>query len=361
MIRISVGGEQPLHRETGRPWYDTRAGIAGAIKTLEGFNRLIHARNAAGYDRDERLNVFYVLGRYYLDACGNCGKAQGSVPKVILPDIPDVLTQDEFREHLKGQPSADLCISFSMDGCGVPPVGLLCSHCNVAWGDDNFHDTVTYHATEVISLADFVGRTLGEVKSAYAEKRDAIYRTQSDIIVRNDKYIDHSPKYPNPKEEWERSIEKNEHGWLSEMDGITDSYIIQEGDELFINVWRFFHGECNRRYRHTREESRFRELFLGAGFQVENMISLPNEYCPCEFCAPWFNVVTDFGTIKIGWRKRVINIDWSNLHPRYRKWHIISIFEEEDVTKGHSSIHAWGMEKAGEYLKRLREHVSAPI
>lgn len=40
---------------------------------------------------------------------------------------------------------------------------------------------------------------------------------------------------------------------------------------------------------------------------------LPNGYCGRYCCAhrPWFKVTTSVGRIIIGWRKRVISIDWS--------------------------------------------------
>ncbi len=65
---------------------------------------------------------------------------------------------------------------------------------------------------------------------------------------------------------------------------------------------------------------------------------------------PWFIVTTTKGRIEIGWRKRVINIDWSNS--------IIAqdaddLFSKEDVTKGDKYIHAHGYEKAKEYIDIL--------
>ena len=247
-----------------------------------------------------------------------------------------------------------------MDGGGnLPLPGLLCAHCKKPWNDSNFYDTVVYHDTETCSLMEFVGETLGAVKFVYAKRNDAIYRTQPDILIRNDKYIDPSPKYPDPKHDRERGIVKNEHGWLSAEDGIADAHAIEEGDELFLNVWRYFHGACNKERLLQETEARFRALFVKAGFKMVSMMDLPNEYCQCGVSAPWFSVITEFGTIKIGWRKRVINIDWSGLDPKHRKRDTLSLFDGEDVTKGDDSIHAWGWEKAEDYLRRIREHLSA--
>ena len=59
---------------------------------------------------------------------------------------------------------------------------------------------------------------------------------------------------------------------------------------------------------------------------------IPNGYCnePCCSRLPWFIVTTPVGHIKIGWRKRVINIDWTNT---LQKKNGHELFPNEDVTK----------------------------
>lgn len=80
--------------------------------------------------------------------------------------------------------------------------------------------------------------------------------------------------------------------------------------------------------------------------------SIPNEYCNRYCCKHlnWFVVTTKLGRIKIGWRKRVINIDWSDSLIKIKS---NVLFENEDVTKSDYAIHAWGLEKAQEYINRL--------
>ena len=61
-------------------------------------------------------------------------------------------------------------------------------------------------------------------------------------------------------------------------------------------------------------------------------------------------VTTKKGKVKIGWRKRVINIDFADLS-------LIAnakeIFPDEDVTKFDHTIHACTYNKAKEYLEKL--------
>ena len=103
--------------------------------------------------------------------------------------------------------------------------------------------------------------------------------------------------------------------------------------------------------RAIEERNHILSLFDDNSIFVEE---IPNGYCS-EYCCkhlPWFIVTTKIGRIKIGWRKRVIHIDWSDT--------IISgdgetLFPEESkkTTVGDKYIHAWSYEKAKEYIDIL--------
>jgi hypothetical protein len=58
---------------------------------------------------------------------------------------------------------------------------------------------------------------------------------------------------------------------------------------------------------------------------------------------PWWLVRTPAGLVQIGWRKRVINIDWSDTDVR-------TVVTSDDVTKTETYVHAWSEAKALEYL-----------
>lgn len=65
---------------------------------------------------------------------------------------------------------------------------------------------------------------------------------------------------------------------------------------------------------------------------------------------PWFIVTTPKGNIKIGWRKRVILIDWDGSDIKEKAE---ELFTQEDTTKYDRTIHAWGYEKAKDYISIL--------
>lgn len=85
---------------------------------------------------------------------------------------------------------------------------------------------------------------------------------------------------------------------------------------------------------------------------------IPNEYWGKDsgygWSSPWLLATTTKGVIKIGWRKRVINIDWSQSDVTKTAE---ELFPNESVTKGSYSnprfIHAWGYDKAKEYLNKI--------
>lgn len=81
---------------------------------------------------------------------------------------------------------------------------------------------------------------------------------------------------------------------------------------------------------------------------------VPNEYYS-ENIEPWYIVTTSVGPIKIGWRKRVINIDWSESDVKEVGK---VLFKGEETTGTYDYeyskyIHTWSYEKAKEYVQKL--------
>ena len=95
-------------------------------------------------------------------------------------------------------------------------------------------------------------------------------------------------------------------------------------------------------------------LFKQAGFDPIYIEVIDSKYCSeaCCYKFPWIIATTSRGRIKLGWRKRVMNLDWSDSDITAMGE---ILFKDEDVTKGEKYIHCWGEDKAVEYLKRLNE------
>ena len=95
-----------------------------------------------------------------------------------------------------------------------------------------------------------------------------------------------------------------------------------------------------------------REEILGCFDGPIYVEEIPNGYGKQGCCRhlPWFVVTTAVGRIKIGWRKRVIEIDWSETKGTAEAE---TLFAAEDVTKGTRYIHAWSVKKAKSYVAAI--------
>lgn len=97
----------------------------------------------------------------------------------------------------------------------------------------------------------------------------------------------------------------------------------------------------------AHEQKMFREMFERLGFPPGYITAIENPYWPKSYEVsqiPWYEYHCSLGTIRIGWRKRVISIHWPHC--------VIEV--PDDVThvyeNGKGIVHAWGWEKAEEYL-----------
>ena len=337
-------------------WCNSKPGVIKHVKSLEDFKKHLEERKFFCSKKGERLDEFFVLGYFYLDARGNCVKA-----KERIKGIPEVVTKEELREHV-GHDSFPVFLKEN----NIPFNGLKCAHCQKEWTIEDCFDTVVRQSEEIISLDKFSGKTLAEVKAIFRKRTDAVYQMDQDHLIRSDRFIDLSPVYPTPTLYWQKSVVKNEKGWMGEKEGISDSYLVKGGDEGFFRVKTFYHSECNQTDLAIEKEKKFRELFEKAGFEVNYLDPIKNEHCQCELCAPWFLVDTQFGLFKIGWRTKVINIDWGGVFLDISKEDgtiilpsdIVSLFKSEEVTKTENYIHAWGYEKAEKYLKKIFDYLS---
>lgn len=126
---------------------------------------------------------------------------------------------------------------------------------------------------------------------------------------------------------------------------------------------KFYHDSCWRNYRKLTEVDKFTLRMMDLIYKSTDyhFELLPNGYCheDCYSYIPWFLFHTIDGDIIMGWRKRVISIEWQE---NYKPFDMNELFGSEDVTKweegGKRGIHAWCKEKAYEYLKKALKTVN---
>lgn len=340
-----------------RPWYDDLEQIKTNVHTLKDFHRLIAARRQAGYQQNERMSEFYLFGRWCTDSCGNIGLMGAGnrkiSPKVTHPFIPDVLTRDEFYSFLRAN-NIEESVTVSLSS-HVAPVDAVCPECGGVWSLRNCHDVVMMNQSILMDLSPFVGKSLSAVRSLLSSEGVFCQRDIHDhylCMIRNDANIDLT-MVPASYEGGE-SQAKNPEGWIGTNDGlVTPDYVTREGDFALVNSYSWRHHDCDL-VRITREvEGGFREALTKAGFANFTMIPVANEYGSLSYRGPWYKVRTDQqAQFRIGWRKRVIEVDWTDTSFRS------DISNGDGVTKNDHLIHA-DPEKLAEYLTRLRDGLAA--
>lgn len=91
----------------------------------------------------------------------------------------------------------------------------------------------------------------------------------------------------------------------------------------------------------SQEEQRdLLDCFVDEAIYVE---LIPNGYCS-EYCCrhlPWFRVTTRKGILELGWRKRVISLDWSATTIKQTGK---ELFPNRTMTLGDDYLHASGYE-----------------
>jgi hypothetical protein len=98
--------------------------------------------------------------------------------------------------------------------------------------------------------------------------------------------------------------------------------------------------------------SKFKAIFELAGVEVTAWHEIKNKYWPehsdyDHVRTPWYLAKTKWGLVEIGWRKRVIEINWTDTDKQ------IDV-TKDDVTRGLNLVHAWTYAKAVEYMTEWR-------
>jgi hypothetical protein len=271
--------------------YDSEAGIREYLTDLAGLHRLIRDRAEAGYQRKERMEEWFVLGRFRLDTCGNtmCSTLRGDAGEDatwLADGFPPVLPFDALRAVL-GK------IRIESSFVSIPGPDSVCAECGLGWDLSDCHDSNGRRAANGV-------------------------------------------------------------------------------------VEEFMHGYCQRLAAERTALRSYQDIANMVGVGNPVVTPTPNEYCKDD--APWALMRTARGTIKIGWRKRVLHIEWSDMIDRvvkrccrsvnayedYERKKTIrkalsaeTLFPAENVTKGADCIHAWSEVKAFEYLCVLHAAMAA--
>lgn len=241
------------------PYYNTVEGVSKAITTLEGLNNLIKARSDAGYKRKERMYEFYILGRYFLDTCGNFGViSKEFIPAEHIPDFPEIVDKECFWAAIetwqkKEQPDVlthdemhapdfdwsankrPYPVSISI-GCEnpIPPAHIVCPWCKKGWTIDNCYDVERRREPEeMINAENFIGETWQSIKNNFDQLGDALYVVERSI--QKNRNVDLKPL---------KDCETFKADPIDLLKDVFPGYVIKKGDHIFLKKINYYHKEC---------------------------------------------------------------------------------------------------------------------
>lgn len=328
------------------PWYNDPEQMKVLCRTLDTFDELLSARATAYRSNKEVLDCFIVRNTWYLDQFGQVS-AMTPIRKYdeklktyfgITLKVPDFLSLEDYRKCL---PEGAEWGNVFGSGQGLPQPHLICPECSRGWTMANSGNNSTVHEYLSVDLKYYVGHTLAELRADY-RRTDGVYTLQHEGLVRNDRWINMEPSsWGDPK---------NEKGWACSTDHPRadrpsvhyDDYVIQEGDETLFSVLKFYHKHCLSDKVSNETLRNFKNSLEAAGFNVKSYYEVENKYGSEPYNGPWYMFQTQQGNVQAGWRKRVIDLDFSDVAPKF----LVS----DDVTKEEGSAHAWSYEMMTKYL-----------
>lgn len=147
--------------------------------------------------------------------------------------------------------------------------------------------------------------------------------------------------------------------WDVTSESLKDQFVIQSRE-------RWVHQSCYKRYLALEEFEFWYGAICGARIRYHGLEEIQNEY-RAAWNLPWYRakLLDRHVSFKLGTRKRVyhMQIELSG-EPRYDRARAKAFLAKEDVTKHEDEnglyIHAWGREKAREYLKAFADILGLP-
>lgn len=331
--------------------YDTREGIEKILRDgLQGLNKLRDLRHQAGYGRGERMGTWVIYGRWVTDACGNFGRIVEGAPVAAFPRFPPVMSIEEVQKEWVVR------LLWGMQA-QIPPAHVRCPECQKPFSLADAHTCLeTYRDVSEVLPEGQVGKTVCEINDLWSWCSALELRRV--VGVCNPAWVDLTPHPDAATKDYAKGWVVNDRGWRecsntggSRQIGLDEPLPGESTVSFTVREW--FHAGCLKERRRRQEREFFARVLKLAGIGEPAMTEIPNEYWRDDG-PPWFLVdLGDRGFLKIGWRKRVISIDWSDFgegSPDGSK-----LFADEGVTTGRHLVHAWGEEKCVEYLRDLMD------
>lgn len=313
--------------------YNTVAGIQASLESLNTFTKLLDARRVAR-EQNLPLRIFVVQGKWYLDQFAQIGyltlqdqKFQPLSPdSLFLTEMDEVMSIKSF-EALRQK--HQLNYSIMLNGKGpLPKPTSYCAHCGARWHIDNLDDyRIQSDTIPAVELMKHVGYHIAEDLIKYLVKESKEGR------------VDRDDKNDLAEQFLE---ERTGHQWAIHSDN---------GKVSYYTFTKYFHNKCHDEIIRQENFKAFKHAIEQAGFKVHGMIRTKNEYGSKDYRGDWLLVDMEYGLLRVGWRKRVINIDYSGIDPDY-----LPVTEE---TSGPGYEHVYGYEQLSKALAAFRIYIQS--
>lgn len=312
--------------------YTSIEGVKASLSSLKNFIQLLKDRRNA---RDHHeLNVLVVKGKWYLDQFGQVGylilqdQQYRQIPAdaPIFAELGDVVTEETFRALGK---KYQLNYQIVLGGRGaLPTENIYCAHCGAHWHIDNLDDYCIQ--SETIPAAEFMGSV------GYHVAEGLIKYLVKDVI--------------EGRTDGDNKNELSEQ-FLAEQTGRRWTIHSDDGKVTYYTFTKYYHNKCHNEVIRQENASSFIPAIEKAGFKAHGWVRTRNEYGSKEYRGDWLMVDTQHGLLRVGWRKRVINIDYSGIDPYY-----LPVTEE---TFGPGYEHVSGYEELTKALATFRLYIES--
>lgn len=314
--------------------YNDKAGIQALIGSVKNFMKLIESRREAYADKDSYpnrpdLDVFIVQKKWYFDQFGQVGYLSEfhtndykDITEKIRGELDDVMTLVEFREAMEKHQAGYTIV---LGGLGpMPKAYSKCACCGEFWTMQNLDDyKTTFESIPASDLKQVIGQ------GGY-DKLVSMLDANTTLRIE---------QYP---------IALLENG-LNNLTGFTWKIIEENGTISFYNYTSHYHSACHLKMIEEKTKSEIINAIKAADFTIIGMIRTKNRYGSQVYRGAWWLVETQYGVLRVGWRKSVIEVSYEFIDNHY-----LPITEE---TRGPGYEHVYGYQKLTEALITFKNHL----
>lgn len=311
-------------------YFNTTKGIINTISGLTSLHKVIDDRRKFRKDNpDKMLAEFVLMGWLILDKFGQVNIIDQVIQKGTLVDIskeicaqmPFAISMTEFKKLTTKLNVDHWQVTVNLDRNKIPFVTTQCPCCKKAWSIHTLRDSVT--ETDVFLAEEIQSHIPSDIRMEIAVELTALTQL-TDAKMRANDVITRTLR------------RRTKANWT----------IITKDDKVHMYVRHdVYHRVCYQQVLHKTKCQEFEKVFRAVGINLFGQIRVKNEYGSESYNGPWFIFDTEYGPIKVGWRKRVIAVDYRAINRDY--------LVNSDETRGPGYEHVEGYEKLEASLRNF--------